>query len=119
MKIWFDGFGRTIADLDPAIRKEAYNMALLVARHEIKQLGTHIRKSFDKPGIERLRELMMPVLVVVGENDLPYLCAAADYMVEHLHHGMKVEIPNAAHLPNMEHPRLFQTVVSQFLVETG
>ena len=119
MKIWFDGFGRPTADLDPEIRKEAYKMAHLVARHEIKQLGTLIRKSFDKSGIERLRELMMPVLVVIGENDLPYLCAAADYMVEHLHHGMKVEIPNAAHLPNMEHPRLFQTVVSQFLAETG
>lgn len=119
MKIWFDGFGRPTADLDPEIRKEAYNMARLVARHEIKQLGTHIRKSFDKSGIERLRELMMPVLVVIGENNLPYLCVAADYMVEHLHNGMKVEIPNAAHLPNMEHPRLFQTVVSQFLAETG
>lgn len=115
MKIWFDGFGRSADDLDPAIRQQAWEMARLVTEHELKGIGRHVRKPFDKPAAERLDELQMPVLVVIGENDLPYLRLAADYLVNHLPQAAKALIPNAAHLPNMEQAERFQAAVKTFL----
>jgi len=115
MKIWFDGFGRAADDVDPTSRQLAWEMARLVAEHELKGIGSHVRKTFDKPAAERLGELEMPVLVVIGENDLPYLQLAADYMLAHLPNATKALIPNAAHLPNMEQAEQFAAAVKQFL----
>ena len=50
-------------------------MAKLVTEHELKGIGTHVRKTGAKAAAERLRELTMPALIVIGENDLPYLKA--------------------------------------------
>lgn len=115
MKIWFDGFGRSPADVDPAIRQQAWEMPRLVTEHERKGIGKHVRKSFDKPAAARLDELKMPVLVIIGENDLPYLRLAADYLTEHLPRASKALIRKAAHLPNMEQPEQFQAAVRHFL----
>ena len=118
MQIWFDGMGRETEDVDALARQKAYDMARLVTEHELKDIGKHARKSLDKPAVERLPELTMPVLAVVGENDLPYLKLAAEYMVEHLPNASKVLIKNAGHLPNMEHPELFREKVTEFLGRT-
>lgn len=115
MKIWFDGFGRSTADVDSTIRRQAWEMARLVTEHELKGIGQHVRKTFDKSAAARLDELQMPVLAVIGENDLPYLQFAADYLVEHLPKASKALIRNAAHLPNMEQPKQFQAAVRHFL----
>ena len=115
MQIWFDGTGRKGEDVDALARQKAYEMARLVTEHEHKDIGKHVPKPLDKPAAERLSELRMPVLVVVGENDLPYLRLAADYMVEHLPNARQVVMPNAGHLPNMEHPELFRARVTEFL----
>ncbi len=117
MRIWFDGMGRRPEDVDVEARRKAYEMARLVTEHELKDLGEHTRESSGKAAVERLHELTMPVLVVVGENDLPYLRLAAEFMVERLPNATKVLIPNAGHLPNMEHPGLFAATLVQFLAE--
>jgi pimeloyl-ACP methyl ester carboxylesterase len=41
--------------------------------------------------------------------------AAAEYMVEKLPFAKKAVIPDAAHLPNMDHPHEFQEIVKSFL----
>ena len=115
MQIWFDGVGRSEHDVDSAVRAKAFEMACLVADHELKGIGKHVRKSVVTPTAERLHELTMPVLVVVGEYDLPFLQFAADFLVEQVAGASKVVIPNAAHLPNMEHPKLFGARVGDFL----
>lgn len=115
MQIWIDGMGRGAEEVDPLVRRKAYDMARLTAEREYKGIGKHIRKSTEKPAADRLRELKIPVLAVVGENDLPYLRLAADYMVEHLPNASKMLIPDAGHLPNMEHPELFRAEVASFL----
>ena len=108
MQIWFDGVGRSRADVDPAIRAKAFEMARQVAEHELSGIGEHkTQDGWHVPAAQRLQELTMPALIVIGENDLPYLHQAADFMVERLPQARKLVLPNAAHLPNMEHPALF------------
>ncbi|MDE2637513.1 MAG: alpha/beta hydrolase [Chloroflexota bacterium] len=115
MRIWFDGDGRTSDEVDSHARRKAYAMAKLVTEHELKGIGTHVRKSVARPAAERLPELTMPALIVIGQNDLPYLKLAADYMRDKLPAATKLLIPDAGHLPNLEHPELFRTAVLDFL----
>ena len=115
MQIWFDGMGRSYRDVDAHARRKALAMAKLVTEHELKGIGTHVRKTEARPAAERLNELSMPALIVIGENDLPYLKLAADYMTEKLPAATKLLIPAAGHLPNLEHPELFRTAVLDFL----
>ena len=76
--------------------------------HELTGIGTHIRKVKATPEPPNaLHELSMPALVVIGENDLPYLRLAADYMTdETASQPPSFCIPDAGHLPNLEHPAL-------------
>ncbi len=115
IKIWFDGVGRSRDDVDPEIRAKAFEMARQVTVHELSGIGDHKSKTTDIPAAQRLTELTMPALVIIGENDLPYLQQAADYLAEQLPQARKLILPNAAHLPNMEHPALFEASVREFL----
>lgn len=57
------------------------------------------------------------MLVIVGTHDTPYIQAAADYMVANLRSARKVTIEDSAHLPKMDHPKVFQYMVTTFLDE--
>lgn len=117
MRIWFDGHGRSRQDVNGDARRKAKAMAKLVAKHELKGIGTHARKDAAIPAAERLHELSMPALIVIGENDLPYLRLAADYMTEKLPAAAKLVLQDAGHLPNLEHPAAFQAAVLGFLAD--
>ena len=115
MRIWFDGFGRSAENLNREARKRGFEMARLVAEHELKGIGTHVRKTFENPAVDRLAELKMPSLVIIGENDLPILKLAADYLTTHIPDATRALISDAAHLPNLEHPEQFRAIVEDFL----
>jgi pimeloyl-ACP methyl ester carboxylesterase len=113
-QIWFDGMGRTPGQVNQAMRKLVYEMNRQALAHEVKQLGKRIPNT-QTPAFNRLNDLEVPVLIVVGEHDTPYILAAADYMVERIPSAQKVIIEDAAHLPNMDHPNEFQAHVTNFL----
>ena len=115
-QIWFDGMGRSPEQVNPAMRKLAYEMNRNALAHEAKGLGQRL-PSTRVPAVERLGELRIPVLVIVGAQDIPYMPAAANYMVEKIPMAQKVIIEDAAHLPNMDQPGEFQRVVTKFLVD--
>ena len=79
-------------------------------------LGKRLPDAHTKAA-ERLDELEMPVLLIVGEHDVPYVHAAADDVVEHVPSARKVIINDAAHLANMDQPVRFQSAVRSFLDE--
>jgi pimeloyl-ACP methyl ester carboxylesterase len=113
-QIWFDGEGRTPDQVDQAMRKLAHDMNRQALDHEAKQLGKRVPDA-ESPAVERLEMLTMPVLVIVGAHDTPYMLAAADYMVAKIPTAHKVIIDDAAHLPNMDQPAEFQRLVKEFL----
>jgi len=113
-QIWFDGTGRTPEQVDQAMRKLLYDMNRQALAHEVKQLGKRLPNT-QVPAFDRLNELRIPVLILVGEHDTPYILAAADYMIEKIPSAQKVRVEDAAHLPNMDHPDEFQAIVTNFL----
>jgi pimeloyl-ACP methyl ester carboxylesterase len=112
-QIWFDGMGREPTQVNQAMRRLAYKMNRIALSHDAKQLGVLLPDT-EVPAVERLNELNMPVLVIVGEHDTPYMLAAADYMVDNIPSAKKVLIEDAAHLPNMDQPEQFQKILSEF-----
>jgi 3-oxoadipate enol-lactonase len=113
-QIWFDGTGRTPTQVNQAMRQLVYDMDRKALSHEAKGLGKRAPDT-QVPAVERLSELHVPVLVIVGAQDTPYMLAAAAYMVEKMPSARKAVIEDAAHLPNMEHPIEFQRIVTEFL----
>jgi pimeloyl-ACP methyl ester carboxylesterase len=113
-QIWFDGMNRKPADVNQAMRALAYEMNRHALSLDAQGLGKRLPDT-QIPAAARLNELEIPVLVVVGAQDTPYILAAADYMAQHIPAARKVIIEDAAHLPNMDQPNEFQHVVKAFL----
>lgn len=113
-QIWFDGMGRTPAQVNQPMRRLAYDMNRTALSHDAKRLGKRLPDA-QVPAVERLSELHMPVLVIVGAYDTPYILGAATYMVEKIPSARKVIIEDAAHLPNMDQPDEFRRIVTTFL----
>ena len=113
-QIWFDGTGRAPEQVNQAMRKLAYEMNRQALAHEARQLGKRLPNT-QTPAFDRLSDLKIPVLIIVGAHDTPYILAAADYMVERIPSSQKVIIEDAAHLPNMDQPEEFQAIVTNFL----
>lgn len=69
------------------------------------------------PTAQRLHELAMPLLVMVGEHDIPDFLAAADAICRGAPHARKLIIPAAGHMANMEAPELVTPAILAFLHE--
>jgi pimeloyl-ACP methyl ester carboxylesterase len=113
-QIWFDGTDRMAVEVNQEMRKLAYEMNRNALSLEARKLGKRLPNT-EVPAFDRLSELKLPVLIIVGTQDTPYILAAADYMTEKLPLARKATIDDAAHLPNMEHPQQFQNLVREFL----
>jgi pimeloyl-ACP methyl ester carboxylesterase len=113
-QIWFDGTGRIPEQVNQEMRKLLYEMNRQALAHEVKQLGKRLPNA-ETPAFDRLSNLRIPVLIIAGAHDTPYILAAADYMVERIPSVQKVVIEDAAHLPNMDHPEEFRIIVTNFL----
>lgn len=116
MQIWFDGAGRTPNQVNQDVRKLAYDMNRHALDLDAKHLGKRLPDA-EVPAAGRLNELNIPVLVIVGNHDTPFSLAAADHMAEKIPSARKAVIEDAAHLPNLEHPKEFQRIVETFLKE--
>lgn len=115
-QIWFDGLHRTSDTINQEIRKLAYEMDRLALEHAYKKIGKHVSKG-GTPVFERLNEIQVPMLDIIGLNDSNYAALAADYMQDHVKTMKRIDIANAAHLPNMEQPEIFQIAIDEFLAE--
>ena len=113
-QIWFDGAGRTPGQVDQTMRRLAYEMNRNALSLDARQLGKCLPNT-QSSAAGRLPEIDVPVLVIVGAHDTPYMLAAADTMAAKLRNARKVIIEDAAHLPNMDHPKEFQRSIEAFL----
>ena len=113
-QIWFDGTGRLPEQVNQEMRSLLYEMNRKALEYESRQLGKRLPNT-DTPAFDRLKDLRISVLVIIGAHDTPYILAAADYMIEKIPIAQKAIIEDAAHVPNMDQPQEFQTIVNNFL----
>ncbi len=68
------------------------------------------------PAIEQLHKLAMPVLILIGQLDIPDFITLADFIHDQVKHSVRIEIPNAGHMSNMEQPEIVNEAIRQFLL---
>jgi pimeloyl-ACP methyl ester carboxylesterase len=112
IQLWVDGPRRTPDQVDPQVRSKALAMNLhnlsLPSRQGEKQQP-------EPPMIDRLEEIDVPTLVVIGDQDIPDMLAMADLLAGRIAGAKKVVIPGTGHLPSMEKPEQFNQIVLEFL----
>jgi 3-oxoadipate enol-lactonase len=67
------------------------------------------------PAAQRLDEIRVPTLIVIGERDLPDIHAIGDTLVSGIRGSTRVVIPGVGHMVNMEAPARFNDLLLGFL----
>ena len=106
---WTDGPHRTRDQVDPAVRERVRAMASNGIEHAVE------RRMLNPPAIERLDELELPMLVVVGELDDPGILEIGSMLVAADPNAELVTVPGVAHMVNLEAPERFNELLLGFL----
>jgi pimeloyl-ACP methyl ester carboxylesterase len=73
------------------------------------------KQDLDPPAYERLAEIHVPTLIMLGAQDDPRLFKDADKLERDIMGASRVMIAEAHHMPNMEKPKEFNATVLDFL----
>src|ERR671913_2440017 len=112
LRMWVDGPDRGPDAVNPQVRERVREMnAALFARDD--EAGEEL--PLDPPATERLAEISAPTLIVYGEKDVMDVRQAAVPLAAAIPGARLAVIPDAAHLPQMERPDVFNEIVLGFL----
>jgi pimeloyl-ACP methyl ester carboxylesterase len=112
--IWVDGLGQP-AGRAPTEAREAVRRMTYDTYVQEKPYGDTI--VLDPPAIGRLGEVRVPTLVMIGELDTPSTRRAADIVASGAPGARRIDLPDVAHLPNLERPDWFTETLLGFLAE--
>lgn len=68
-----------------------------------------------RPAVERLNEIRVPTLILVGDQDIPDVHAHAGVIENGIPHSRRVVVEDAGHLMYLEKPEQFSRLVINFL----
>lgn len=72
-------------------------------------------QSLDPPATKRLDQINLPTLIVTAEYDIKPCREIADFMEQSIPNAIKIDMPDAGHVMNMEKPDEFNKAVFDFL----
>ena len=110
---WADGPGQSTDRVDSAVRARVHDWILTTYQAE-KEEGQP--QPLDPPAAGRLGELKAPLLVAIGTLDDLGTQESMRHLAESVP-GARVEVFEAAHMINLEHPERFNTLLRAFLAE--
>lgn len=111
---WVVGRDREPSDVASSVQDHVRRMqrrAFVVA----ESLGETDEAEFAPPALERLPDLTAPVLVLVGGHDLDTTQDSAERICRALPDARRVDWPDVAHLPSMERPDDFLTLLTEWV----
>jgi len=115
LRMWVDGPSRSPDEVDPELRRKVGEMqrrAIDIWR-EAGEEGNH-EALVDDWG-ERLGEISVPTLILVGELDRPEMREISQRLDAEIPNSRRYTIAGAAHVPNMEQTEEFDRLVLEFL----
>lgn len=111
---WVDGPHRSAARADPAVREQVRQMQRRA--FEVTAGWDDIEEAeFEPSAHQRLAELAIPTLVLVGKLDLQAIRDTARLVTDSVAGARCVEWPDCAHLPSMERPSDFLALLRDWL----
>jgi 3-oxoadipate enol-lactonase len=118
VKTWVDGPARSSEQVDPEFRRKVAEM-----QRRAFELWLPVGDAAQEEALvldvgERLGEISVPTLVVVGVHDVEDMHVVAERLEREIG-ATRVTIEGAAHLPSLEKPREFDELVLGFLAEVA
>jgi len=111
-QVWVDGWGQPQDRVDPEIRSRVKDWIL--ANYQAG-LAEGKPQPLDPPAAERLAEVRVPTLVLIGTDDEPGCVVAGRHLAASVPGAQVVELPGVAHMIQLEEPELFTKLVLDFL----
>jgi 3-oxoadipate enol-lactonase len=103
---WVEGTRRRADQVDPFVREHVRRMQRRA--FEVTADWDDVEeRELDPPALDRLSEIGVPVLVLVGGLDLDTVHDAAARVVAGIAGARRVDWPDAGHLPSLENPAAF------------
>lgn len=114
VRFWLDGPMRSPDEVDPDLRRRVFEMQRRAFEMDnpAAQGGWLVSDRGDK-----LDRIAAPTLVVVGELDQPDFATMGAEIAARIPDARLEVLPGVAHLPPMEDPRGFASIVVPFLLE--
>lgn len=115
---WMVGPRRVEADVDAAVldlvrRMQRRAFELTAAWGDVEE------REPDPDPLDRLDEIAVPTLVLVGGHDLETTLDSARRVTEGIAGARRVDWPDVAHLPSLERPGEFGTLLRDWLADTA
>ena len=119
-QLWADGPKRNSGQANREVHESVHQMSLDSLRLQediIRETAFLLEEPLNPPAIERLEQVTVPTLAIVGDLDDDSEMAIADVLTTRVKGAKKVIVNEAAHLLNMEKPEEFNQIVLEFLNE--
>lgn len=113
VQVWVDGPKRAPDQVECRVRDLVYEMNLIALQNEVAGEGEE--QALEPPAYDRLGEIRVPTLVIVGDQDQPYVVSSADLLEQRIAGARKVVMNGTAHVPSLEQPAEFNRIVLDFL----
>ena len=113
---WTDGPRRAPEQVNAQARARIVEMTTQqIQRHGDFMAHEEHMILLEPPAINRLTEVRVPTLIVLGDEDVQEVIDVAEVLEQGIPGAKKVVIPGTAHHPHMEKPEEFNRVVLDFL----
>ena len=110
-RIWVDGPRRPEGAAPQWLRDQVVEWSLAI--NSVSDWGDSIQ--LDPLAMYRLHEVQVPTLVLVGQEDPQLILDGCRATAAGIAGAQLVELPGAAHLPNLEVPDTFNAALARFL----
>ncbi len=113
VRTWVDGPRRTPEQVNPGVRERVREMQYHAFTVPVPEGADEI--PLEPPAIERLVEIRVPTLLIIGEYDLEDKHTLVNLLAREISGAQRVVVANAAHMVNMEQSEEFNRLVLDFL----
>jgi 3-oxoadipate enol-lactonase len=115
LRIWVDGPNRTPGQVDTGVRQLVGTMQRRAYERQVPVWEAAEEELLVPDAADRLGEIAVPTLVLVGSEDVPDTHAIAERLAAEIPGAQMVPIAGAAHVPSLERPEEFDALVLPFL----
>lgn len=116
VRFWTDGHRRRPEQVNAQARARITDMSTQhIQRHGDLMAHQQHMLPLEPPAVNRLAEVKVPTLIVVGDQDTTETLEVADALEGGIAGAKKRVIPGTAHHPHMEKPEEFNRLVMDFL----
>jgi 3-oxoadipate enol-lactonase len=112
LQVWTDGPYRTPDQVDPGVRERI--RAMTAHTFDLPDYEQWLQR-LEPPAINRLDEIRVPTLFVVGDQDVEDIRKISDLIIANVPGAQRAVMPGTAHHLNMEQPAEFNRIVREFL----